>query len=265
MALMNCILQWLKYIRLHKYSNYLCNISYDDLISLTDEKLMEMKITLGARKKLLGCIDKLIKRKDRIKELLTAITPLLDDKNNDKKSKKLELDNILNELIEMSIGPIKQQDNQLTSLSSLKGKLLKESSITIDENEVKKEEETTVTKEPPKEEEVEEEEEEKEEEETVKNDDFYQLFLEILGKIQSILVSETNSDHHSNNSEDNKPSSPSSSTVTFEHAFSSQQYPIHKQDEPDLNQLILKFNKIIDNLFLSKVNIKIIESILKSF
>lgn len=52
--LLNDIPKWLKLLRLHKYSDALCGIYWEDLIMLTDDKLSELGVTtLGARRKLL--------------------------------------------------------------------------------------------------------------------------------------------------------------------------------------------------------------------
>lgn len=60
---------WLKNLRLHKYSNILCPLSYDELINLTDEKLISHQITLGARRKILQNIEKLKQRNEKLDEI----------------------------------------------------------------------------------------------------------------------------------------------------------------------------------------------------
>ena len=64
--------QWLKHLRLHKYTDYFTCMSYDEILALDDDKLVESNITLGARKKILSNIDKLRNRPRRIKELVNV-------------------------------------------------------------------------------------------------------------------------------------------------------------------------------------------------
>jgi len=64
--------QWLKHLRLHKYTDYFTNMSYDEILALDDDKLVESNITLGARKKILSNIEKLRNRPRRIKELVNV-------------------------------------------------------------------------------------------------------------------------------------------------------------------------------------------------
>lgn len=64
--------QWLKHLRLHKYTDYFTSMSYDEILALDDDKLVESNITLGARKKILSNIDKLRNRPRRIKELVNV-------------------------------------------------------------------------------------------------------------------------------------------------------------------------------------------------
>jgi hypothetical protein len=47
-------------------------MSYDEILALDDDKLVESNITLGARKKILSNIDKLRNRPRRIKELVNV-------------------------------------------------------------------------------------------------------------------------------------------------------------------------------------------------
>lgn len=67
------ISQWLKHLRLHKYTDYFCSMTYDDILSLNDDKLVESNITLGARKKILSNIEKLKNRPERIKQFIDVI------------------------------------------------------------------------------------------------------------------------------------------------------------------------------------------------
>ena len=96
-------------------------MTYTDLMELTDEKLIASKITLGARKKMLTCIEKLKERPARIQQLIQ----ILDDKNcliND-----ATLENILIELTEISMSPIEPNKSSPTSID-------KSESFSISEN-----------------------------------------------------------------------------------------------------------------------------------
>ena len=47
-------------------------MTYDEILSLNDDKLVESNITLGARKKILSNIEKLKNRPERIKQLISV-------------------------------------------------------------------------------------------------------------------------------------------------------------------------------------------------
>jgi hypothetical protein len=87
-------------------------MTYTDLMDLTDEKLIASNITLGARKKMLTCIEKLKERPARIQQLIHT----LDGKNcltNDS-----TLENILIELTEISMSPIEPNKTSPTSIDN---------------------------------------------------------------------------------------------------------------------------------------------------
>ncbi len=86
-------------------------MTYNDLMNLTDEKLIASNITLGARKKMLSCIEKLKERPVRIQQLIQ----ILDDKNCVIKDSTLE--NILIELTEISMSPIEPNKSDPTSIT----------------------------------------------------------------------------------------------------------------------------------------------------
>lgn len=67
---MKNVTQWLKNIKLHKYTCFFENMTYDELVGLNDQKMIDANITLGARKKILGCIDKITERPTRLKQLI---------------------------------------------------------------------------------------------------------------------------------------------------------------------------------------------------
>lgn len=58
---------WLKNLRLHKYTELFSELTYDQMMNLTDKDLLKHNVTLGARKKILASIEKLKKREEQIK------------------------------------------------------------------------------------------------------------------------------------------------------------------------------------------------------
>lgn len=59
---MNCIGQWLKSLRLHKYVWLFSNITYEQMLDISEEYLANLSVTKGARHKLVLCIQKLRER-----------------------------------------------------------------------------------------------------------------------------------------------------------------------------------------------------------
>lgn len=59
---MRDVQSWLKTLRLHKYSYLFVNMSYDDMLQLTEDQLAEQGVTKGARHKLALSIVKLQQR-----------------------------------------------------------------------------------------------------------------------------------------------------------------------------------------------------------
>ena len=53
-----------------KDSQFCSNMTYDSFLELTDQQLIDLKITLGARKRLLSNIEKLKTRGQRLKRLI---------------------------------------------------------------------------------------------------------------------------------------------------------------------------------------------------
>merc|ERR1719378_543924 len=53
---------WLKHLRLHKYTDFIMGLSYQELMQITEEKLINFNVTKGARRKILLSIDKLSER-----------------------------------------------------------------------------------------------------------------------------------------------------------------------------------------------------------
>lgn len=66
---MNDISKWLKKLRLHKYLWVFENVSYEKMFTFTEEYFESLNITLGARRKLASCIDKLKTRGETMKQM----------------------------------------------------------------------------------------------------------------------------------------------------------------------------------------------------
>ena len=63
------IREWLKSLRLHKYTKILLELSYEELLQLNDEVLERKNVTLGARGKILKYIGHIKERPRTIKKL----------------------------------------------------------------------------------------------------------------------------------------------------------------------------------------------------
>ncbi|KRY54781.1 Protein Smaug -like protein 1 [Trichinella britovi] len=61
--------QWLKMLRLHKYTPLFSKITYDHMMSFTEERLEALGVTKGARKKIVLSIEKLKQRARTLKQL----------------------------------------------------------------------------------------------------------------------------------------------------------------------------------------------------
>ena len=68
-------------MRLHKYTGYFSHMTYDEMLSLNDEKLIAANITLGARKKIISHLEKLRERPNRLKQLCSVRYEWLKYKN----------------------------------------------------------------------------------------------------------------------------------------------------------------------------------------
>ncbi|XP_059614054.1 protein Smaug isoform X2 [Phlebotomus argentipes] len=86
---MSGIGQWLKSLRLHKYVWLFTNITYEQMMDITEEHLQNLGVTKGARHKLVLCIQKLKERHSHLMEiekgLLTDqafLTPALEELAN---------------------------------------------------------------------------------------------------------------------------------------------------------------------------------------
>ncbi|XP_056636982.1 protein Smaug homolog 1 [Diorhabda sublineata] len=70
---MKSIICWLKSLRLHKYSWVFNNLTYNQMVNLTEETLQSIGITKGARHKILLSINKLKERGTMLTELETEV------------------------------------------------------------------------------------------------------------------------------------------------------------------------------------------------
>ena len=90
---------WLKSLRLHKYTNLIMRMDYRDMLELTEEKLEEMKVTKGAARKISNSIQKLKERS----QLLHDINENVENGAKDMKKILVDLEFILR-------SPIKIED-----------------------------------------------------------------------------------------------------------------------------------------------------------
>ena len=65
---------WLKLLRLHKYTDLIMNLTYDEMMNLTESQLEAEGVTKGARTKILANIQKLRDRPG----IIADINKLLD-------------------------------------------------------------------------------------------------------------------------------------------------------------------------------------------
>lgn len=73
LPIMKSIVSWLKSLRLHKYGWVFNNLTYEQMLNLTEESLQAIGITKGARHKLLLSINKLKERSTMLTELETEV------------------------------------------------------------------------------------------------------------------------------------------------------------------------------------------------
>lgn len=64
---------WLKSLRLHKYSHIFTDITYEQMLGLTEDYLDKKDVTKGARNKILLCIQKIKERKTLLLQLEKVI------------------------------------------------------------------------------------------------------------------------------------------------------------------------------------------------
>lgn len=93
---MSNIGQWLKSLRLHKYVWLFSNITYDQMLDITEDYLQNLNVTKGARHKLVVCIQKL---KERYALLCQLEKELIEN--------KVTVVNVLEELTSVVLTPMK--------------------------------------------------------------------------------------------------------------------------------------------------------------
>ena len=67
---------WLKSLRLHKYSHIFTDITYEQMLTLTEDYLDSKDVTKGARNKILLCIQKIKERKSLLLQLEKVLCEL---------------------------------------------------------------------------------------------------------------------------------------------------------------------------------------------
>ena len=63
------IREWLKSLRLHKYTKLILEYTYEEFLDLTDETLEKRNVTLGARGKIIKNIGLVKYRPQKLKEM----------------------------------------------------------------------------------------------------------------------------------------------------------------------------------------------------
>ena len=82
---------WLKSLRLHKYTTLIMTLDYQDMLELTEEKLEEMRVTKGAVRKIANSIQKLKERS----QLLRDMNETVENGGRDMKKMLADLEFIL--------------------------------------------------------------------------------------------------------------------------------------------------------------------------
>ena len=77
------IREWLKSLRLHKYTKMLLEISYEELLQLSDETLEKKNVTMGARGKILKYISHIRDRPNTLKQCARDLTVSQSKKNEE--------------------------------------------------------------------------------------------------------------------------------------------------------------------------------------
>lgn len=116
--------QWLKQLRLHKYTELMMSLSYQELTSLQEEKLQKMNVTKGARRKIILSIEKLSERP----KALATICSKLDTEGCDIKE-------ILNELEIIIKSPILLVDTDARKVEKSCGSSAQDSGAEVSDDE----------------------------------------------------------------------------------------------------------------------------------
>lgn len=105
--------QWLKSLRLHKYTDLIMNMTYTEMIQLTEEKLESLNVTKGARRKIVSSIQKLEERPN----ILTNIDTELEIEDCDIKKILADLESVLKSpiRIEEEENPRSRHDSAIDS------------------------------------------------------------------------------------------------------------------------------------------------------
>lgn len=98
MLFLSDVQRWLKHLRLHKYDVFFSQLTYDEMMNLTGEKLKDSHITEGACTKILLNIRKLKERSAVLKQYLTDYT-----------DSQIDLPTLIQQLAELLITPIRSK------------------------------------------------------------------------------------------------------------------------------------------------------------
>ena len=90
---------WLKLLRLHKYTELIMSLTYEEMMALTEDKLETQGVTKGARRKIVTNIHKL---RDRPR-ILSEIILHLDREDCNVKKVLMELEILLQSPIKIGI------------------------------------------------------------------------------------------------------------------------------------------------------------------
>eukprot|EP00090_Calanus_glacialis_P009571 TRINITY_DN17954_c0_g1_i1.p1 TRINITY_DN17954_c0_g1~~TRINITY_DN17954_c0_g1_i1.p1 ORF type:complete len:706 (+),score=139.80 TRINITY_DN17954_c0_g1_i1:343-2460(+) len=88
---MDHVPQWLKSLRLHKYTDLVMGMTYPEMVQLTEEKLEHLNVTKGARRKIVASIQKLEERPNT----LASIDAELEIEDCDIKKVLVDLESVL--------------------------------------------------------------------------------------------------------------------------------------------------------------------------
>ena len=91
---------WLKLLRLHKYTDLIMSMTYEEMINLSEDKLEVEGVTKGARTKILSNIQKL---KDR-PSILLDISRQLQMENCNMRKVLTDMEVLLKSPVKMELG-----------------------------------------------------------------------------------------------------------------------------------------------------------------